>query len=139
VAKHVQTKLVDDIDGSEAAETVSFGVDAVGYEIDLNEQHAAELRDALAKYLAAARRTGGSRSATRRQSETPKRSRDDLPEVRAWLGEHGYPIKDRGRINDVWLADYDIKSPNPPQQAAGGDKQPKRKVTTVAAPVFQAV
>jgi hypothetical protein len=66
-------------------------------------------------------------------------SRDDLPEVRAWLAGHRYPIKDRGRINDVWLADYDTKSPNPPRQADEGDKQPKRKVTTVTAPLFQAV
>jgi Lsr2 len=139
VAKHVQTKLLDDIDGSEAAETVSFGVDAVGYEIDLSTAHAAKLRDALAPYVASARPSGDSRTAIRRPSASPRRSRDDLPEVRAWLAGHGYPIKDRGRINDVWLADYDTKSPNPPQQADDGDKQRKRKVTSVTAPVFRAV
>jgi hypothetical protein len=42
--------------------------------------------------------------------------------VRAWLAGNGYAVKDRGRINDTWLADYDAKSPNPPQQAATGDK-----------------
>ena len=88
--------------------------------------------------MASARRASGSRTAIRRPSASPK-SRDDLPEVRAWLAGHRYPIKDRGRINDVWLADYDTKSPNPPRQADDGDKQPKRKVTTVTAPLFQAV
>jgi Lsr2 len=139
VAQQVSTRLVDDIDGSEAAETVAFGLDAASYEIDLNTDHAAKLREAFASYVAVARRAGGSSSAPRRQSATRKRSRDDLPEVRAWLTGNGYPVKDRGRINDGWLADYDAKSPNPPQQAAPGDKQLKREVTTVTAPVFQAV
>ena len=40
-----KTRLVDDLDGSEAAETVTFQVDFRGYEIDLNEEHAARLRD----------------------------------------------------------------------------------------------
>ena len=97
VAQHVETRLVDDLDGSEAAETVTFQVDFREYEIDLNEEHAARLRDALAPYVAAARRVGGS-STPRRQSAAPKRSRQDLAEVRAWLAEHGYPVKERGRI-----------------------------------------
>lgn len=46
-------------------------------------------------------------------------------------------MKERGRINDAWLADYDTKSPNPPQQAADQEK-PKRQ-SEVTAPTFQAV
>jgi hypothetical protein len=137
MAKHVQTRLLDDIDGSEAVETVPFGLDSVDYEIDLNPEHAAELRDALAPYVAAARLAGG-RVRPQRQGTAPKRSRDDLREVRAWLAGHGYPVKDRGRINDVWLADYETKSPNPPQQAAAVGEKPKRR-SKVKAPVFQAV
>ena len=114
MAQHVQTRLVDDIDGSEAVETVTFQVDSKEYEIDLNEGHAARLREAFGPYVAAARRAGGS-STSRRQTAAPKRSRGDLAEVRAWLGEHGYPVKERGRIPDAWVADFDTKSPNPPQ------------------------
>jgi hypothetical protein len=136
VAKHVQTKLVDDIGGSEAAETVPFSLGSASYEIDLSIQHAAKLRNALAPYVAAARRAGGSSSPRRQTAAAPKRSRNDLREVRAWLARHGYPVKDRGRINDAWLADYDTTSPNPPQQAAEQEK-PKRR-STVTAPVFQA-
>ena len=36
VAQKVEVVLVDDLDGSEAAETVSFGVDGRHYEIDLS-------------------------------------------------------------------------------------------------------
>jgi hypothetical protein len=139
VAKHVETKLVDDIDGAEAAETVLFSLDAASYEIDLSTQHAAKLRDTLAPYVAAARRAGGSTRPARRQTATAaKRLRDDLREARAWLAEHGYPIKERGRINDAWLADYDAKSPYPPQQSAAEEETPNRR-SKVQAPVFQAV
>ena len=74
MAKHVQTRLLDDIDGSEAAETVPFELDAVGYQIDLNTEHAAELRNVLAPYVAAARRAGGS-ARPRGQGAAPKRTR----------------------------------------------------------------
>jgi nucleoid-associated protein Lsr2 len=140
VAQHVQTRLVDDLDGSKAVETITFQVDSKEYEIDLNEEHAARLRDALAPYVAAGRRAGVSRT-PRRQSAAPKRSRQDLAEVRAWLAEHGYPVKERGRIPDAWVADYDTKSPNPPQQGeptAVEAQQPSR-APAVEAPVFQAV
>jgi Lsr2 len=40
VARKVNVLLVDDIDGSDAVETVSFGLDGTHYEIDLNSDHA---------------------------------------------------------------------------------------------------
>jgi hypothetical protein len=52
--------LIDDLDGSEAEGTVRFGLDGAEYEIDLNAEHAQALRDALARYVRAARRAGGS-------------------------------------------------------------------------------
>lgn len=54
------TVLVDDFDGeSEAAETIEFALDGVTYEVDVTEEHAAELRDFLAHYIGVGRRTGG--------------------------------------------------------------------------------
>ena len=47
MAQKVNIVLVDDIDGSEATQTVTFGLDGATYEIDLNDDHAAGLRDAL--------------------------------------------------------------------------------------------
>src|SRR6185312_2381694 len=57
MAQKIQTLFVDDLDGSEAEGTVRFGLDGTEYEIDLNARHAKELRNALARYAAAARRT----------------------------------------------------------------------------------
>ena len=58
MAQRVQVLLVCDLhdDEVEGAETVAFGLDGSSYEIDVCEDHAAELRDAFAPYVGAARR-----------------------------------------------------------------------------------
>ena len=43
MAQKVHIVLVDDIDQSEAEETVNFGLDGKNYAIDLNAEHAAKL------------------------------------------------------------------------------------------------
>ena len=48
MAQQVNVKFVDDLDGSDAAGTVSFGLDGKTYEIDLSDDNAAKLRDSLA-------------------------------------------------------------------------------------------
>ena len=55
MAQKVHIVLEDDLDGSPATETVSFGLDGKTYEIDLNDKNAGKLRDALAQYVGAAR------------------------------------------------------------------------------------
>ena len=40
MAQKVNIVLIDDIDGSEAIETVSFGLDGTSYEIDLSTKNA---------------------------------------------------------------------------------------------------
>ena len=59
MAQQVNVKFVDDLDGSDAAGTVSFAIDGRAYEIDLSEDNAARLRDSLASFVAAARKSGG--------------------------------------------------------------------------------
>ena len=44
MAQKVQVLLVDDLDGSEATETVAFGLDGAAYEIDLSSGNAGKLR-----------------------------------------------------------------------------------------------
>lgn len=51
MAQKVSVVLVDDIDGSEAVETVAFGLDGDQYEIDLNADNATILRDALRPFM----------------------------------------------------------------------------------------
>jgi hypothetical protein len=96
MAQRIQTLLIDDIDGGEAAGTVRFGLDGTEYEIDLSAAHGGELRKALGQYLAHARRAGGTaRSAarTRRSSAAV-----DTARVREWAKGQGIEVKDRGRV-----------------------------------------
>lgn len=58
MAKTVIVKLTDDLDGSEAEETVAFSVDGKAYEIDLSAANAAAFRKDLDKYLSKARPVG---------------------------------------------------------------------------------
>ena len=58
MAQITHVKLVDDLDGGEAAESVAFSLDGKSYEIDLSDKHAAALRDAFAPFISSARRAG---------------------------------------------------------------------------------
>ena len=75
MAQKVVVELVDDLDGtaSEDINTVTFSLDGANYEIDLTENNAERLRGSLARYLGAARRTGGrlKRSATHHRAGDP--------------------------------------------------------------------
>jgi nucleoid-associated protein Lsr2 len=98
MAQKVQTLLVDDLDGSEAEGTVRFGLDGTEYEIDLNAKHAEQLRDVLARYVAAARRTGASTRQPVRGRREATASTLNTTEVREWAKTQGIDVKDRGRI-----------------------------------------
>ncbi|MER7015214.1 Lsr2 family protein [Saccharopolyspora sp. NPDC000359] len=69
MAERIQVELVDDIDGSPANHTVTFALDGVTYEIDLNEEHAQDLRGILTRYIEAARRPKPEPARTARQQE----------------------------------------------------------------------
>ena len=98
MAQKVQTLFIDDLDGSEAEGTVRFGLDGTEYEIDLNAKHAQQLRDALARYVAAARRTGASTKQSVRSRRKATSSAVNTTEVREWAKTQGIDVKDRGRI-----------------------------------------
>jgi hypothetical protein len=96
MAQRIQTLLIDDLDGGEADSTVRFGLDGTEYEIDLSAAHDDELRKALQRFLAHARRTGGpARTAARARRDS---AAVDTAKVREWAKEQGIEVKDRGRI-----------------------------------------
>jgi hypothetical protein len=97
MAQRVNVVLVDDIDGSDAVETVSFSLDGVGYEVDLSEAHAAELRAALALYIGHARRTGGRRR--KAQASGSGGSGTSAAEIRDWARQNGWEVSERGRVS----------------------------------------
>ena len=100
MAQKVQTLLIDDLDGGEAEDTVRFGLDGAEYEIDLSAEHAEALRNALARYVSAARRAPG--AATRRPGQSGRRAATagapDPTAVREWAKSQGIEVKDRGRV-----------------------------------------
>ena len=96
MAKRTITMLVDDLDGSQAAETISFSVDGVSYEIDVNEGNAAKLRDDFAVWIAHATRVGGRK---RTGSARVASGKEDLDAIRTWARANGFTVADRGRIS----------------------------------------
>jgi hypothetical protein len=98
VAQKIQTLFVDDLDGSAAEGTVRFGLDGTEYEIDLNAKHAEELRDALARYVGAARRAGGAARRSARGARRGAANGMNTTEVREWAKAQGIEVKDRGRV-----------------------------------------
>jgi len=98
VAQKIQTLFIDDLDGSTAEGTVRFGLDGTEYEIDLNAGHAKELRDALARYVDAARRVSGSARKPTRGSRRGTAGGLNTTEVREWARAQGIEVKDRGRV-----------------------------------------
>lgn len=112
-------RLVDDLTGEEAAETVEFGFDGRNYEIDLTAGNARALRDALATYVTAARRAvGGKRRAgytsrlhrSSRTSGSLAESREQNRQVREWARNNGFTVSERGRIPTEVLTAYSGRS-----------------------------
>lgn len=97
MAKQITTLLIDDIDRSEATETINFSLDGVNYEIDLNANHAYELRNDMRRWTDAARKVPSRR---RRGGATPVNpaTRELNRTVRAWAQSKGIQVSDRGRV-----------------------------------------
>ena len=95
MAQRVNVVLVDDLVGSEAAETVSFGLDGVDYEIDLSDAHAAELRSALSTYVSAGRKVGG----RRRRGQRVANGGASASDIRKWARDNGWDVPERGRVS----------------------------------------
>jgi hypothetical protein len=96
MAQKVHIVLEDDIDGSEASQTVSFGLDGTSYEIDLNDKNAAALRDALAAYVGHGRKVTGARRGKR--SSATSSGGHSAREIRDWARTNGHNVPARGRI-----------------------------------------
>lgn len=97
MAQKVNIVLVDDIDGTDADETVRFGVDGASYEIDLTGKHAAQLREALALYIGHGRKEAGRRA--RGRGQRAGAGNVSASEVRAWGRENGWEVSERGRVS----------------------------------------
>lgn len=112
MAQKVQVVLVDDLDGGQADETVTFALDGVAYEIDLSHDNAAALRDTLATYVGHARRLGGGarRSAGRARSGAASGGPSPAA-VREWAKSQGIAVNERGRISADLQAKFQAAHP----------------------------
>ncbi|MBV8541266.1 MAG: Lsr2 family protein [Pseudonocardiales bacterium] len=135
MAQKTIVTLVDDLTGEEAEDisTVEFALEGVTYEIDLADDNAAKLRDNLARYVAAARKTSARRPGARGADRWAGRgtgngnsgvarsgyNRDTLRAIREWAKQNGHSVNERGRLPltvlNAWEADH---------QAVRNDKVP---------------
>jgi hypothetical protein len=126
MATKTTTFLVDDLDGSDAEESILFGLDGASYEIDLNTKNAMKLREALAPFLDAGRRLRGTGTGAAKSRPAPGPpsgrsgyTRTQLPDarpgfngqerasMRKFAQAHGLgDVAERGRIKgaivDAW-------------------------------------
>ena len=105
MAKSVSVVVSDDLDGSEGAETVTFAVDGVSYEIDLSEKNRAKLEKAFAPYIQHGRRVTLRRR--RPATATSAGPRIDRAAVRAWAKQQGLHVSERGRISAEVMERYE--------------------------------
>ena len=146
MASRTTVTLVDDLDGSEAEQSVSFGLDGIDYEIDLSGAHAQALRELLAPYTAAARRTGGRRSGSNaapraaHRNASPGRSRTANAEIRTWAAEHGVVLAGRGRIPGRVVEAFEAGDPAhlPVANAAASSHEAPTSATTEPGPAAPA-
>lgn len=107
-----KTVLVDDFDGGDADRTVSFSVDGLDYEIDLNTKHAKEFAKAIKPYIDHGRtvpkRRPARRAATTRAAR--RRNTEENNAIRAWAVENGHEVSPYGRIPEAVVQAYRNRS-----------------------------
>ncbi|MCW2714759.1 MAG: putative lysyl tRNA synthetase-like protein [Frankiales bacterium] len=116
MAQKISVLLVCDLhdDEVEGNETIAFGLDGSAYEVDVCADHAAQVRDAFAPFVGAARRAGRPSAATaaRRPARTGRvaasgSDRELVQAKREWARKNGFTVSDRGRLSAELLAAYD--------------------------------
>lgn len=109
MARKEITQYFDDIDDSplapEEVNVVEFAVDGVNYTMDISSANREKFEQALAPYVAVARRATRStnRSRTPQSTNTPERNRA----IREWAQKNGIAISARGRISQKIVDKYD--------------------------------
>lgn len=131
MATTTYVKVEDDIDGSEGATTIAFGLEGLAYEIDLNDEHLAQLREAMQPFIEKARRAGRARQAAASGGSTrppsalagrPTLLREkgfDSTTVREWAQANGEAINERGRIPDAIVLAYEASLSKTPRKRGG--------------------
>jgi hypothetical protein len=98
MAKTLVEILVDDIDGTEAVESVRLGWNGQWRQLELSERNLAALSKAIDRFWDAGRpvRSEGGGSVRRRSTASP--SDRDPRAIRVWAADNGIAVPSRGRI-----------------------------------------
>ncbi len=88
------TTKIDDMDNKTEADTHSFSLDGVTYEIDLSDANHQKLSKLLSPYINASRPV---KMKTVRYQRRSVKSQDTTA-VRAWARENGFDVGSKGRI-----------------------------------------
>lgn len=118
------TKLVDDLNGSEAEMTLTFGLDGQDYEIDLNDENYEQYRAALELLAAHGRKV--ERQMNFKRSTTAKRATPSggTAHIREFLRSLGHEVSDRGRIPDHLMKLWESR-----EVITESTKRPEKNVT----------
>ncbi|MFE5853153.1 Lsr2 family protein [Streptomyces sp. NPDC056500] len=100
MAQEIRVRLLDDLDGSEADETVTFALDGKSREIELSHENAFVFRQLLEPYMEASRPARPTSIAAKGSPPGPTQSelREEGARIRAWAREHRVPLNSLGRI-----------------------------------------
>lgn len=108
--KQTVIKLIDDLDGSTAEETIKFAIDDQLYEIDLSRANALKLRRTFERYQESARRHGGIRlvrpgQAGVARSRSARQTRS--ARIRAWAAANDLTVQPSGRLPQFVIDRYE--------------------------------
>jgi hypothetical protein len=108
MAKNTTVTVTDDIDGSAAAEEISFSYKGASYTIDLSKKNATAFDKALKPYLEAATKLPVRAAAARgRRPGIRATAKGDVTAIRAWAAGAGHKVNARGRIPKTVLDAYE--------------------------------
>ncbi|AFU02929.1 histone-like nucleoid-structuring protein Lsr2 [Nocardia brasiliensis] len=106
MVRRVIVEWIDDHDGRSAAdERVEFGLDGVGYELDLTACNSARLRGVFEQWIPHAREIGLA-SQINPAKRTTHHGYDHTAAIRRWARANSIEVSDRGRFSNDVLERY---------------------------------
>jgi hypothetical protein len=97
MAKTLVEVLVDDLDGTEAVESVRLGWNGQWRQLELSERNLAALSKAIDRFWDAGHPVKSADAPRRRSAATATTGRDPRA-IRVWAAENGIAVPARGRI-----------------------------------------
>jgi hypothetical protein len=113
MARKVEVQLIDDLDGSQAEESITFALDGITYEIDLSKKNATKFRRNLEPFVNAAQKLGrlpSHRVTAGRSRGSAKVDREQNQAIREWAERKGLEVSPRGRIARSVIEQYEAEA-----------------------------